>query len=78
MATFLPPYSPDMNPIELAFSKLKAHMKRLAIRTVDGLCKGVGEILKLFSKQQYSNFFAASGYGPNSIGNALDFTTTME
>jgi len=60
---FLPPYSPDLNPIELAFSKLKAHMKRLAIRTVDELWKGVGEILKLFSNQECSNFFAASGYG---------------
>ncbi len=39
---FLPPYSPDLNPIELAFSKLKAHMKRLALRTVDELWKGVG------------------------------------
>ena len=62
---FLPPYSPDLNPIELAFSKLKAHMKRLAARTVDTLWKGVGEILELFSKQECANFFAASGYGPN-------------
>ncbi len=61
---FLPPYSPDLNPIELAFSKLKAHMKRLAARTVDTLWKGVGEILELFSKQECANFFAASGYGP--------------
>lgn len=62
---FLPPYSPDLNPIELAFSKLKAHMKRLALRTVDGLWKGVGKILKLFSKQECQNFFAESGYAPN-------------
>lgn len=62
---FLPPYSPDLNPIELAFSKLKAHMKRLALRTVDELWKGVGEILNLFSKQECKNFFAASGYGNN-------------
>lgn len=61
---FLPPYSPDLNPIELAFSKLKAHMKRLALRTVDGVWKGVGQILKLFSKKECANFFAASGYGP--------------
>ena len=60
---FLPPYSPDLNPIEMAFSKLKAHMKRLALRTMDELWKGVGEILKLFSKQECTNFFAASGYG---------------
>jgi transposase len=60
---FLPPYSPDLNPIELAFSKLKAHMKRLAIRTVGDLWKGVGEILNLFSKQECKNFFNAAGYG---------------
>jgi len=62
---FLPPYSPDLNPIELAFSKLKAHMKRLALRTVDELWKGLGQILELFSRQECENFFAASGYGPN-------------
>lgn len=62
---FLPSYSPDFNPIEMAFSKLKAHMKRLALRTVEDLWKGVGKILELFSKQECSNFFAASGYGPN-------------
>jgi len=42
---FLPPYSPDMNPIELAFSKLKAHIKRLAPRTVDALWKSAGKPL---------------------------------
>lgn len=62
---FLPPYSPDLNPIELAFSKLKAHMKRLALRTVGDLWKGVGEILKLFSQQECTNFFKAAGYGAN-------------
>ena len=62
---FLPPYSPDLNPIELAFSKLKAHMKRLAPRTVDAVWKSAGKILELFSKQECANFFAASGYGPN-------------
>ena len=62
---FLPPYSPDLNPIELAFSKLKAHMKRLAPRTVDAVWKSAGKILELFSKQECANFFAASSYGPN-------------
>ena len=61
---FLPPYSPDFNPIELAFSKLKAHMKRLAPRTVDGIWKSAGKILELFSKQECTNFFSASGCGP--------------
>jgi transposase len=62
---FLPPYSPDFNPIELAFSKLKAHMKRLAPRTVEGVCISAGKILELFSEQECTNFFTASGYGPN-------------
>jgi len=60
---FLPPYSPDLKPIELAISKLKAHIKRLAPGIVDRLSKSVGNILELFPKQECSNFFAASGYG---------------
>ena len=62
---FLPPYSPDLNPIEMAFSKLKAHMKRLVLRTVDELWKGVGKILELFSKPECANYFTESGYGSN-------------
>lgn len=62
---FLPPYSPDMNPIELAFSKLKAHLKRLAPRTVDELWKATGKICDLFTPQECANFFKADGYAPN-------------
>ena len=61
---FLPPYSPDFNPIELAFSKLKAHLKRLAPRTVEALWKNTGEIVAMFSKQECLNYFAADGYDP--------------
>jgi len=61
---FLPSYSPDLNPIELAFSKLKAHLKRLAPRTVDRLWKNTGQILSLFSSQECQNYFAADGYAP--------------
>lgn len=39
---FLPPYSPDLNPIEIAFAKLKAHLRRIGARTIDDLCKAVG------------------------------------
>ena len=60
---FLPPYSPDLNPIEMAFSKLKAHLKRMAFRTIDDLWKGTGKILELFSDQECQNFFKAAGYG---------------
>lgn len=59
---FLPPYSPDFNPIELAFSKFKAHMKRLKPRTVDDLWKAAGKVCDLFKPEECRNFFAADGY----------------
>jgi transposase len=59
---FLPPYSPDFNPIELAFSKFKAHMKRLKPRTVDELWKAAGVVCDLFKPDECRNFFAADGY----------------
>ena len=61
---FLPPYSPDFNPIELAFSKFKAHMKRLKPRTVDELWKTAGTVCDLFKPDECLNFFAADGYAP--------------
>lgn len=61
---FLPPYSPDLNPIELAFSKLKAHLKRLKPRTVDDLWKAVGTVCDFFKPEECENFFKADGYEP--------------
>lgn len=61
---FLPPYSPDFNPIELAFSKFKAHMKRLKPRTVDELWKAAGTVCGLFKPDECLNFFIADGYAP--------------
>ncbi len=46
---FLPPYSPDFNPIEMAFSKLKARLRKAAARTVEGLWRAVAEALDAFS-----------------------------
>ena len=60
---FLPPYSPDLNPIEMAFAKLKAHLRKTAARTIDDLLKAIGDICSLFSMQECSNYFAAAGYG---------------
>ena len=60
---FLPPYSPDLNPIEMAFSKLKAHLRATAARTIDDLWKAIGNICKLFSPEECSNYFNAAGYG---------------
>lgn len=60
---FLPPYSPDLNPIEMAFSKLKAHLRRIGARTIDDLWRAVGSICDLYSPDECRNYFAAAGYG---------------
>jgi transposase len=59
---FLPPYSPDLNPIEMAFAKLKALLRARAIRTIDALWRAIGEICDLFSPHECRNYFAAAGY----------------
>ena len=61
---FLPPYSPDFNPIEFAFSKLKALLKAAAERTRDALWDAVGRLLGAFTPQECTNMFAAAGYVP--------------
>ena len=60
---FLPPYSPDLNPIEMAFSKLKALLRKAAARTYDGLWQAVGNVCNLFTDEECFNFFKAAGYG---------------
>lgn len=62
---YLPPYSPDFNPIENAFSKLKALLSAKAERSVDGLWNTVGDLIKLFEPQECANYFAAAGYDPD-------------
>ncbi len=62
---YLPPYSPDFNPIEKAFSKLKAHLRKAAERTVDGLWNMIGALLPAFTPKECANFFAAAGYEPS-------------
>jgi transposase len=52
-----------MNPIEMAFSKLKALLQKAAERTVGGLWDRIGELLREFSRQECQNFFAHQGYG---------------
>lgn len=59
---YLPPYSPDFNPIENAFSKLKAPLRKAAERSIDGLWTAVGSLLKLFTPNECQNYFAAAGY----------------
>ena len=58
---FLPPYSPDFNPIKMAFSKLKAHLRKIKARTIDELWKTIGNICKLFTPEECSNYFNAAG-----------------
>jgi len=59
---YLPPYSPDLNPIEQAFAKLKALLRKAAARTVEALWTNVGESLSAFSPTECANYLANAGY----------------
>jgi transposase len=59
---FLPPYSPDLNLIEMAFAKLKTHLRKAKARTIDALWKAVGSICDLYSAQECANYLKAAGY----------------
>lgn len=61
----LPPYSPDLNPIENAFSKLKAMLRKLAARTIDQLWEAIAQIIQTYSPKECANYFAAAGYQAN-------------
>ena len=62
---FLPPYSPDFNPIENAFSKLKALLRAKAERTITALWDAVGSLLEQFTMAECANYFRAAGYDPD-------------
>ena len=62
---FLPPYSPDFNPIEMAFSKLKALLRKAAERTRDALWNTVGSLIGTFAPTECASFFTAAGYEPD-------------
>lgn len=59
---YLPPYSPDLNPIENAFSKLKALLRKAAARTVEDLWRTIGQAIDAFTSAECENYFAAAGY----------------
>lgn len=59
---YLPPYSPALNPIEQAFSKLKAHLRKNGARRFDDLVIAFGDICSMFSPQECGSFFHAVGY----------------
>ena len=61
---YLPPYSPDLNPIEQAFAKLKALLRNIAARTVARLWDAVGDQLDRFTPQECVNYLANAGYVP--------------
>ncbi len=65
ISSYLPPYSPDFNPIEMAFSKLKAALREAAARTIDELWQIIAEIIDDFTPTQCQNFFTAAGYEPD-------------
>jgi transposase len=59
---FLPPYSPDLNPIEQAFAKLKTLLRKAAERTVEATWRQIGALLQAFSPAECANYFANAGY----------------
>ena len=61
---YLPPYSPDFNPIENAFAKLKALLRKTAARTIPALWNAIGRFIDNFTPAECANYFAAAGYDP--------------
>jgi transposase len=61
---FLPKYSPELNPIEQVFAKLKHLLRKAAARTVEAVCAAIGEVLAAFTPQECANYFRNSGYAP--------------
>jgi transposase len=59
---YLPPYSPDLNPIEQAFSKLKAHLRKHKERSIEALWNRIGSLLNSFTPAECQNFFRHAGY----------------
>lgn len=62
---FLPRYSPDLNPIETAFAKLKAHLRKAAARSFDALIKAIGNSGDRYPPTECWNYFKATGYAPD-------------
>lgn len=62
---FLPPYSPDFNPIEKAFARLKAMLRKAAERTVSGLWDLIGKLVDIFNPDECANYFISCGYDPD-------------
>jgi transposase len=61
---FLPKYSPDLNPIEQVFAKLKHLLRKAQARTDDDVCAAIGQALAAFTPQECANYFKNAGYAP--------------
>lgn len=61
---FLPKYSPDLNPIEQVFAKLKHLLRKAAARTIEAICAAIGQVLNAFAPEECANYFKNSGYAP--------------
>ncbi len=61
---YLPPYSPDLNPIENAFAKLKAHLRKAAERTIGGLWDAIGRIVDSYTPTESKNYVSLRGETP--------------
>ena len=61
---YLPKYSPDLNPIENAFAKLKTALRRAAERSTEALWQRIGQLVDHFSPTECANYFKAAGYAP--------------
>lgn len=68
----LPPYSPDFNPVEKAFSKLKAMLRKAGERTVRGLWDLIGRLVDIFQLNECANYFSSCGYDPDCLKTALN------
>src|SRR5262245_41326917 len=68
---FLPKYSPDLNPIEQVFAKLKHLLRKCAARTIEAICAAIGQLLQAFTPQECANYFTNAGYAPTCYHLAL-------
>ena len=59
---YLPQYSPDLNPIEMPFSKFKAFLRKVSERTIRGLCRRIGSFVPTISRAECRNYFRHAGY----------------
>ncbi|MBB6228306.1 transposase [Polymorphobacter multimanifer] len=62
---FLPPYCPDFNPIEKAFSRLNAMLRKIGERTVSGFWDVIGKLVDIFQPRECDNYFSSCRYDPN-------------